>query len=132
MIPTDVQQLKLSIIQALELAPEGQNLETIHETIHRPRRDLTVLPQVSALVTGGLIEKVVPPRTDTTNRTIGAGSRRPSGPPHSVRFRLTQDGRSVLEHARQSGECPKLVEAAPAGKTYVDYADRENEDDDGG
>nr|MBA3710755.1 hypothetical protein [Planctomycetota bacterium] len=129
MNPLDAQQLKLSIIQALEQTPDGQNLETIHETIHRPRRDLTVLPQVSALVTGGLIEKVAPARTDTANQAIGAKSRRPSGPPHSVRFRLTQDGRSMLAEARVRGECPKPVEAGSAVRAYVDYDNRESNDE---
>ncbi|MBA2482339.1 MAG: hypothetical protein H0V44_16875 [Planctomycetes bacterium] len=129
---TDAQQLKLSIIQALELAPDGQNLDSIHETIHRARRDLTVLPQISALVTGGLIEKVAHPAdADTANRPVANARRVTPRPAHSVRFRLTSDGRSLLASARDNGQVPPLAAVVTGHKTFVDYDDRVVEDDRG-
>ena len=100
---TAADRLRISIIQALEPTPDGQDLESIHVGLNRGRRDLSLLPQVSALVTGGYIEKCSGSSRATSNHAVGAGHRR-SQP---VTFRLTPAGQTLLNTIREAN--PSLV-----------------------
>ena len=120
MIDHSADRLRIAIILALETTPEGQDLESIHAGLSRGRRDLSLLPQVSALVTGGYIEKCSYATRSTSNAAIGAGHRR-SQP---VRFRLTTAGQSLLTSVRMAN--PALV-SQPIKREAIDEDGRGDE-----
>lgn len=120
MTDSSADRLRIAIIQALEPTPDGQDLESIHAGLNRGRRDLSLLPQVSALVTGGYIEKCAGSPRSTSNAAVCAGHRR-SQP---VRFRLTAAGQMLLETVRETN--PTLV-SQPIKRKNVDEDGRDDE-----
>ncbi len=113
-------RLRIAIIQALEPTPEGQDLESIHLGLNRGRRDLSLLPQVSALVTGGYIEKCAGSSRATSNSAVGAGHRRNQ----PVTFRLTLAGQTLLKTVRETN--PSLV-SQPIKRPIIQDEAREDE-----
>jgi hypothetical protein len=109
--PMPTEQLRQQILRTLEQAGE-QELAAIHTLLNRPQKDVSILPVVGGLVSGGYLEKVTTPRPSPfPNSPVSADRQRRGSQPVPVRFRLTDQGRELL---RAAGIAPAPV-AAPIG-----------------
>jgi hypothetical protein len=121
---TDANQsetLRQQILRTLEQAGE-QDLAALHQMLNRPQKDVTILPIVGGLVSGGFLEKVTTPKPSPfPNAPVSAAQQRRSSQPVPVRFRLTDQGRELL---RAAGVPP-----APAPEPVAAAAGIEDEDD---
>ncbi len=94
--------LRQAILSALAQTGAEQDLASIHTLLNRPQKDITLLPVVGSLVTGGYLEKVTSKTSPYPNAPVGSSPRQRSGQPSPVRFRLTEQGRELLKNSAAS------------------------------
>lgn len=124
---TQAEALRQQILRTLEQAGE-QDLAAIHTLLNRPQKDVSLLPIVGSLVSGGFLEKVTTPRASPfPNAPVSAAQPRRGSQPVPVRFRLTDQGRELLR-AAGIAPAPAVVSAAPFGA--IDGEDEPAGDDD--
>jgi hypothetical protein len=123
---TQSEALRQQILRTLEQAGE-QDLAALHQLLNRPQKDVTILPIVGGLVSGGFLEKVTTPKPSPfPNAPVSAAPQRRGSQPVPVRFRLTEQGRELL---RAAGIPPAVAPVAVDGAiTDAEFADADAEE----